>query len=463
MANGYRKFASRQLETLFNKGTVVGLTDAQLLERFTECRDEAAELAFEALIHRHGPMVFRVCRAILRDSHDAHDAFQATFLILVKKARGLWVRDSLGPWLHQVAYRTACRARSAVARRRRYERLTAAALAESAGDAVLDDLGEVLHDELGRLPERYREAVVLCLLQGLSPEQAARRLGCPVGTLHSRLARGRERLRDRLTRRGLAPVVGMIGTALSGEVALAAMPATLADSTVHFAIEFVAGGVSMAEMISASVLELTKGELKMMRFADLKTATSLVAALTLVFAASVLAQYQPPNPPGGDLTPNRTFLRSESSSRVAEPGGDVEKELLRLEREWASGIANRDRAVVDRILAEDIIVTDPVGRTWDKPRYLAELATNAWGIDSYELRDISIRVYARAAVVAGRAMVKTNASNPSGTGPYRVTNTYILQEGRWRCVASHNSSASDQPASQPLSQNLPFRPFPANP
>ncbi len=463
MANSYRNFASRQLETLFNKGTVVGLTDAQLLERFTFRRDEAAELAFEALVHRHGPMVFRVCRAVLRDSHDAHDAFQATFMILVKKARGLWVRDSLGPWLHRVAYRTACRARSTVARRRTYERLTTAASAESAGEAVMDDLGEVLHEELGRLPERYREAVVLCLLEGLSPEQAARRLGCPVGTLHSRLARGRERLRDRLTRRGLAPLVGMIGTALSGDVALAVMRASLADATVQSAIGFAAGRMSMAERISASVCELTKGELKMMRFAELKTATSVVAALSLVFAASVLAQYQPADSPGGVLTPNRTLLRSQLSSAVAEPGGDVDKELRRLEREWATGIANRDRAAVDRILADDIIVTDPVGRTWDKARYLAELGTSAWGIDSYELRDISIRVYARAAVVVGQAMVKTNASNPSGTGPYRVTKTYILQEGRWRCVASHNSSLSDQPAGQPIFQDVPFRPLPPNP
>jgi hypothetical protein len=251
----------------------------------------------------------------------------------------------------------------------------------------------------------------------------------------------------------------MIGTALSGDVALAVMPASLADSTVHSAIRFAAGRMSMAEGISASVCELTEGGWKMMRFAHLRTATSLVAALGLVFAASVLAQYQPANPPGGILTPNLPFSPSESSSAVAEPRGDVEKELLRLEREWANGIANRDRGAVDRILAEDLIVTDPVGRTWDKARYLAELGTNAWGIDSYELRDISIRVYARAAVVAGRAVVKTNASNPSGTGPYRVTNTYILQEGRWRCVASHNSCLFDQPASQPNRQEIPFRPF----
>ncbi len=195
----------------------------------------------------------------------------------------------------------------------------------------------------------------------------------------------------------------------------------------------------------------------MMRFADLKTTASLVAALSLGFAASVLAQYQPAKPQTGVVTRNRTILRSESSPAGAESAGDVEKELRRLEREWANGLANRDRGAVDRILAEDIIVTDPVGRTWDKARYLAELGTNGWGIDSYELTDILIHVYSRAAVVTGRAVVKTNASNPNGTGPYRVTNTYILYDGRWRCVASHNSCLFEQPAIQPIFQDIPFR------
>jgi RNA polymerase sigma factor (sigma-70 family) len=446
MANGYRGFACRQLETLFHEGTVVGLTDAQLLERFTSRRGESAEMAFEALVHRHGPMVFRVCRAVLRDSQDAQDAFQATFLVLVKKARGLWVRESLGPWLHQVAHRTACRSRSALARRRRHERLATSSAAEWADGAVLDDLGDVLHEELGRLPERYRAAVVLCLLEGLSPEQAARHLDCPVGTVHSRLARGRALLRDRLTRRGLAPVVGVIGMALSEKVASAAVPAALADSTVHSAIRFAAGRISMTDVASASVAELTEGVLKMILFAKLKGATYFVAALGLVFAVGALAQYQPAYPPAGGLPWDGLAPRSESSSATVEPRGDVEKELLRLEREWANAIANRDRAVVDRILDEEIIVTDPVGRTWDKVKYLAEIGTNAWGIDFLELSDISIHVYARAAVVTGQAMVKTNSSNPSGTGNYRVTNTYILREGRWRCVASHNSSIFDQPA-----------------
>ena len=118
MARGNRGIALRHLNTLFSEGMIGALTDAQLLERFTSQRDETAELAFRALVERHGPMVFRVCRAVLRDADDADDAFQATFLVLVRRARLLWVHESLGPWLQQVAYRTACCARLAAVRRR---------------------------------------------------------------------------------------------------------------------------------------------------------------------------------------------------------------------------------------------------------------------------------------------------------------------------------------------------------
>src|SRR6516164_9218675 len=121
----------RQLRTLFNVGAVRELTDGQLLERFATDRGEVAELAFAVLVERHGPMVMRVCRGVLADAHAAQDAFQATFLVLVKRARGLWVRDSIGPWLHQVAYRTASCARTTAARRRRLERRAAVSVEEA--------------------------------------------------------------------------------------------------------------------------------------------------------------------------------------------------------------------------------------------------------------------------------------------------------------------------------------------
>jgi DNA-directed RNA polymerase specialized sigma24 family protein len=120
MSKGQHDVVSRYVHTLFNAGTVAGLTDQQLLERFRARSGEAAELAFAALVERHGPMVLRVCRSVLRDPHEAHDAFQATFLVLVRRAGSLWVRESLGPWLHQVAYRVASCARSAGTRRWRH-------------------------------------------------------------------------------------------------------------------------------------------------------------------------------------------------------------------------------------------------------------------------------------------------------------------------------------------------------
>src|SRR5262249_26048755 len=154
-------------------GTVGDLTDGQLLERFATGHGEVAELAFAAIVERHGPVVLRVCRAILRDEHEAQDAFQATFLVLVRKARRLRGRDSPGPWLHQVAYLAACCARKAAGRRRAHER-RAAEMSRARDDAGGDPegLGEAIHDEIARLPERYRIPLVLCDLEGRTHEQA---------------------------------------------------------------------------------------------------------------------------------------------------------------------------------------------------------------------------------------------------------------------------------------------------
>src|SRR4051794_34923130 len=170
MAKNPHGTAPRHIHTLFNVGTIGGLTDGQLLEWYTTRGGEAAELAFSALVERHGPMVLRVCRSLLRDEHEAHDAFQATFLVLVRRAGTLWVWDSLGPWLHQVACRVAFCARSAAARRRRSERRAAELAARPGGEEARDDLGTVLHEEIGGLPEKYRAAIVLCCLEGLTQE-----------------------------------------------------------------------------------------------------------------------------------------------------------------------------------------------------------------------------------------------------------------------------------------------------
>jgi RNA polymerase sigma factor (sigma-70 family) len=269
----------RQLRTLFNVGVVRELTDGQLLERFSTSRGEAAELAFEALVERHGPMVLRVCRAQLGDLDDSQDAFQATFLILVQKARTLWVQDSLGPWLHQVALRTASCARSAAERRRRHEQRAGelGASFERGPERPNVEVEKLLHDEINRLPERYRVPIVLCDLEGYTCEEAARRMGRPVGTVKSWRSRGREQLRRQLTRRGLAQSVGL-AAALAGEAARAgiAQPRTVGADRLAWRVfsQWRSAGV-----VPASVHTLVKGVLKAMLVGNLRTAAGAILAL----------------------------------------------------------------------------------------------------------------------------------------------------------------------------------------
>ena len=274
------------LRTLFRAGSAAGLTDATLLEQFASRDGEASEVAFAALVERHGPMVLSVCRAVLRDEDDAQDAFQATFLILVRRGGTLWVRNSVGPWLHQVACRAAARARRDARRRRDGERkaaeIAAAAMRAAAEpDREERDVGGVIHDEVDRLPDRYRIPLVLCDLEGRSYEDAAQSIGCPVGTVKSRLARGRERLRDRLTRRGLAPGAIVPGAARA-QGTQAAVPGALAEAAVRAAIRPAASGA-----IPATVAALTEGVLKAMFLTRLKT--GILVTLTVGIALGGLA------------------------------------------------------------------------------------------------------------------------------------------------------------------------------
>ncbi len=285
-----RGIVLRALSTLFSVGTIGAVTDAQLLDRVTSHRDETAELAFRALVERHGPMVFRVCRAVLRNTHDADDAFQATFLILLRRGGTIWVRDSLGPWLHQVAYRTACCARSAAAKRRRHELRAAELTARHPEDGDRDDRGEVVHEEVGRLPQRYREVVVLCLLEGLTPEQAARQLKCPEGTVHSRLARGRVQLRGRLIRRGLPGLAELAAVACDRNWVSAAVPPALEDLTIRTALRL-AVGQTAAGAVPSSVSALSGMVLRTMLMAKIRSAGAILLLLgVLAVSAEMLAR-----------------------------------------------------------------------------------------------------------------------------------------------------------------------------
>jgi RNA polymerase sigma factor (sigma-70 family) len=269
MTKGRLGAVLRDVQTLFRAGTAGGLTDGQLLEEFRGRGGEAGERAFAALVERHGPAVLRACRAILRDEHAAEDAFQAVFLVLARKAGSLRVRDSLAPWLHEVACRVARCARASAARRRRHEQ-RAAELAEPSGrDPSPDDLGPLIHEEIDRLPGRYRAPIVLCFLEGLTREQAAGQLRWPIGTLQSRLARGREHLRRRLTRLGVAPAMVVSDALLRAETARAVVPAALTDSTIRAGLAYAAGRLAILGSIPAPAA-LTEEVLKTMWFHSLK-------------------------------------------------------------------------------------------------------------------------------------------------------------------------------------------------
>src|SRR6516164_2154989 len=207
--------------------------DAQLLELFGAQRDEGA---FATLVKRYGPLVLGVCRRVLCHEQDAEDAFQATFLVLVRNARSIRKSESVGSWLYGVASRIARRAKEVRARRAVQEvDLPNIAAPESCPDSLVRDLRPVLDEEVNRLPPKYRLPFVLCHVEGKTNEQAARELGCPVGTVLSRLARARGRLRARLNRRGLAARANLLAAALAEALACPAVPAHMANSTAKAA------------------------------------------------------------------------------------------------------------------------------------------------------------------------------------------------------------------------------------
>ena len=303
-----RSAVLRQIHSLFQIGAVGDLTDGQLLEQFMAGHKESAEPAFTTLLERHGPMVWRVCRRVLTDSHQAQDAFQATFLVLVQQAGSVRHKESMASWLYGVAYRVASCARSAESRRRKHEgryhvrqeRGSRTNRYESA------ELARLLDEELCRLPDRFRAPIVLCDLEEVTHEQAAVRLGWPVGTVKSRLARGREKLRSRLVRRGLAPSLGLAGVVMLRDPAMAALPALLIDSTVQSALGLGAG-LSLASSASVAVTSWTREVSKAMWMNKLRWgAIAVLTASALGLGAGFLwrpAEARQQRPPASQETP----------------------------------------------------------------------------------------------------------------------------------------------------------------
>jgi RNA polymerase sigma factor (sigma-70 family) len=277
-----------RLRTAAALGCTATQDDGQLLARFAADRDEAA---FTALVKRHGPLVLAACRRLLRDWHAAQDAFQATFLVLARKAEAVAQPELLSRWLHGVACRTALRARADAARRWERERRAAPAGAVAPDEGLVwRELRPVLDEEIARLPRRQGAAVVLCYLEGRTNAEAARRLGCSRGTVATLLARARARLRRRLAGRGLSVPAALVATALLGSARGAGVPVTLTDSTVKVAAAFAAGGTGAAGSVSARAASLAEGVTQTMMVKKLKViAATLLLAGLVAGGAGVLA------------------------------------------------------------------------------------------------------------------------------------------------------------------------------
>jgi RNA polymerase sigma factor (sigma-70 family) len=293
----------RQLGRLFGTGTAVGLTDGELIRQFAARRDESAEAAFETILARHGAMVLSVCRQVLGDPHAAEDAFQATFLVLVRRAGSLRVREpgSIGPWLYGVAYRIALKARQAAGRRRARERRVARPTVAITPVALEDgEFRAMLHDEVNRLPTKYQAPVVLCYFEGRSHDEAAAALGWPIGTVHSRLNRARDRLRSRLTRRGLAPA-GLAGGSLLESIARAEVPAALRTATVAAAI---------AGETAPAIAAMVKLLLRSLLLARVKMVATALGVILMASSVGLTLRDSPASqpPPSRGPDPPRTAV-----------------------------------------------------------------------------------------------------------------------------------------------------------
>jgi len=323
------------------------LSDGQLLARFLAGHDQAGELAFEALVKRHGPMVQTVCRQVLADPADIHDAWQAVFLVLARRANAIRKRESLASWLHGVALRVAARARISAIRRGIRDRRTAEAAqahaletlaAESPASCSIyhKERDGLIHHEVSRLPEKFRAPIVLCYLQGLTHDEAAASLSWPVGTVRSRLSRAKAALRRRLSRRGLvAPAVGALGAWLRGDqVALGAtvetIEAGMAAEVVSLVSQVAVGRLSPAASGHLKSLAIADGVLKMFtlkKLSILAAALFSAGALTIASAVILVRSSQAQDAQGKNARPeNKSAFLLEKPYKPAEQV-DIDRQL----------------------------------------------------------------------------------------------------------------------------------------
>jgi len=306
-----------------------GRNDAKLLEDFISRHDASA---LTVLVRRHGPMIWGVCRRVLNNYHDAEDAFQATFLVLVRKAGSIASRELLANWLYGVAHQTALKARATAAKRSKRERQ----VIEMPEPAVIEhdpwrDLQPVLDEELSRLPDKYRGVIVLCDLESKTRKEAARQLGLPEGTVASRLARARVMLARRLKGRGVALSGGALAALLARQAA-AGVPCSVVDATIK-AASLLAAGKAATGVISLKVAVLTEGAMKAMFLTKLKTA-AVGLAVTALCAAGLIFQTQIPERAHGQSGPEQSISDKNGAKRNEHKKPEKASDLDRLQGTW---------------------------------------------------------------------------------------------------------------------------------
>lgn len=306
-------------------------TDAQLLESFVSRHDEAA---LEALVRRHAPMVWRVCLRILRNHHDAEDAFQATFLVFVRKATSISPRARVGNWLYGVAHQTALNARGSRAKRQVRERKAADMPEPMRREQELwNDLQPVLDQELSLLPDKYRTVIVLCDLEGQTKRAVAQQLGLPEGTVASRVARARTLLAKRLAAKGVRLSGGALAAELSEQAATAGVPPAVLAHTIQ-AVTRVAAGLAVTGLVSAKVAVLTEGVMKAMLLSKPKIATVMVLLAGVMVVGGGLLSYQPVGAQQGPVA--QTGLPQPAHEQAAPRYVEAEGRIVKAPRtdEW---------------------------------------------------------------------------------------------------------------------------------
>jgi RNA polymerase sigma factor (sigma-70 family) len=335
MATAQLSTVVRDLRRAVLRQDGAGRTDEQLLASFIEKKDEAA---FEALVCRHGPMVFGVCRRVVLSHHDAEDAFQATFLVLARKAASVKPRERVANFLHGVALRTALKAKATTAKRRgREKQVTAMPEPEAAQQEQWQDLQPLLDQELNGLPENYRLPILLCDLEGKPIKEAARQLHWPQGTLAGRLARGRKLLAKRLASRGVVLSAGSLAAVGSQNAAAASVPTSLLSSTVKAAGMIEAGQATVAGVVPAKVALLMEGALKAMLLSKIKTATvGLLLVALLLGAAGAIYQTQAAEQPKGEQR-NKSMTEASTAEEIRPPKVADRREYVIVSRLMEAG------------------------------------------------------------------------------------------------------------------------------